>query len=245
MEDPVSEITNIVLQLTQGSPKAQEDTINKYFAPDASFTHPLCRTGSFEGSRLLIHGIYRWYKIMSPHIAAKVNSIAYDEANLILYVNVSQIFAFWFIPFHRVPVTLTVQLQLVRRALPNADHSTDASRLKYLIQSQNDLYAIDQVVRFLAPWGVGTAVVYLWQFAATLVCVLLSVLLRPFTRLMQRRAEREIRGQSEGGRVWSGTHEDMRDDSGTQAGQLLDSGQQRFGNMQVVTATGRDLSACN
>jgi len=75
MDDPVREIEDIVLRLTQGPPKVQEETINKYFTTNASFTHPFCRTGSFEGSRLLIHGIFRWYKIMSPRIESKVNGI--------------------------------------------------------------------------------------------------------------------------------------------------------------------------
>ena len=43
--------------------------------PSASFTHPFCRTGSFEGSRNLIHAIYKWYKLLSPKIELKVNSV--------------------------------------------------------------------------------------------------------------------------------------------------------------------------
>ena len=81
MDDPVREITDVVLRLTQGSPKVQEQTINRYFTTNASFTHPFCRTGSFEGSRLLIHGIFRWYKIMSPRIEAKINGIGGQQGD--------------------------------------------------------------------------------------------------------------------------------------------------------------------
>lgn len=75
MDDPVSEIPEIVHSLIQGSPSEQADAINTYFTPNASFTHPFCRTGSFEGSRLLIHAIFRWYKIMSPRIEGGVDGI--------------------------------------------------------------------------------------------------------------------------------------------------------------------------
>lgn len=65
---------------------AQTEAINAYFTPNASFTHPFCRTGSFEGSRNLIHAIYKWYKLLSPNIELKVNSVGmympqYPEAH--------------------------------------------------------------------------------------------------------------------------------------------------------------------
>lgn len=75
MDDPIQDSPHVVEVLTQGSPKEQEQAINTYFTPDASFTHPFCRTGSFEGSRHLLHGIYRWYKILSPTIHLNVNSV--------------------------------------------------------------------------------------------------------------------------------------------------------------------------
>jgi hypothetical protein len=53
----------------------QTEAINAYFTPNASFTHPFCRTGSFEGSRNVIHAIYKWYKLLSPKIELKVNSV--------------------------------------------------------------------------------------------------------------------------------------------------------------------------
>lgn len=75
MDDPIQDITVVVHRLTQGSPKQQEAAINDYFTTNASFTHPFCRTGSFEGSRWLIHAIFRWYKILSPTIKLTVNSV--------------------------------------------------------------------------------------------------------------------------------------------------------------------------
>ena len=75
MDDPVADIEGVVRQLTQTPPSVQRSAIITYFTPDAQFTHPFCRTGSFDGSRFLIRAIYRWYKIMSPSIDLTVNSI--------------------------------------------------------------------------------------------------------------------------------------------------------------------------
>jgi len=75
MENPTEDITQVVHTLCQGTPDQQTKAINTYFTPNASFTHPFCRTGSFDGSRNLIHAIYKWYKLLSPKIELNVNSI--------------------------------------------------------------------------------------------------------------------------------------------------------------------------
>ena len=92
MEDPEAEITQVIHLLTQSPPSLQQAAIDRYFALDASFTHPFCRTGSFAwdpsislgpygllgnytNSRWLIKGIYRWYKILSPRIQLEVDSV--------------------------------------------------------------------------------------------------------------------------------------------------------------------------
>lgn len=75
MDNPTEEIAGVVHQLCQGTPSEQTEAINAYFTPDASFTHPFCRTGSFDGSRNLIHAIYKWYKLLSPKIELNVNSV--------------------------------------------------------------------------------------------------------------------------------------------------------------------------
>lgn len=84
MDDPPADITDIVHRLTQGAPKQQEDAINQYFTADASFTHPFCRTGSFEGSRWLIHAIFQWYKIMSPKVELNVNSVGQSTVSVLI-----------------------------------------------------------------------------------------------------------------------------------------------------------------
>ena len=203
MNNPVEEITDIVHRLTQSPPKEQEATLYKYFTPNASFTHPFCRTGSFNNSRQLVYYIFRWYKVMSPKIELEVNGIgkykvstlrevilngpfrktAYDEKNLTLYVNISQVFSIWAIPTHRSAVTLTTVLKLEQ----------NSSDKKYYIASQNDLYQTDQFIRFVFPWG-GAHLVLAWQFIATLFCVLGALLFAPFTWGMQAWADRGKQG---------------------------------------------------
>ncbi|KAH9828928.1 40S ribosomal protein S7 [Teratosphaeria destructans] len=205
MDDPIAVIEPVIRALTQGTPKEQEEAVNKYCTPDFAFTHPFCRTGSFQGSRLVYRYILRWYKIMSPKIDIQINSIgksmtslcdlrnekthefwpAFDETNLILYVNCSQVFAIWFLPFHRSPVTLTTVLNLTRT---NPTTSATA-RSTYLITSQNDLYQVDQFVRFFAPWGIGDLTVLIWHAIATISCVLLAFVCTPFSVLEQGAAE--------------------------------------------------------
>lgn len=96
-------------------------------------------------------------------------STAFDEANLRLYVHLSQIFRIWLIPFYAAPVTLVTVLQLVRAKADN----------RYYIAEQNDLYQVDQFVRFFWPGGV--LVVWAWQIVATLFSVLGALLLAPVT----------------------------------------------------------------
>ncbi len=48
----------------------------------------------------------------------------------------------------------------------------DGEKDKYYIQSQNDLYQTSEFVKFLLPWGIGVLSVVLWQFWATVLCVL-------------------------------------------------------------------------
>ncbi|KAF2767667.1 hypothetical protein EJ03DRAFT_315459 [Teratosphaeria nubilosa] len=185
MDDPIADIEPVIRALTQGTPKEQEEAVNKYCTPDFAFTHPFCRTGSFQGSRLVYQYILRWYKIMSPQIDIHINSIAFDETNLILYVNCSQVFAIWFLPFHRSPVTLTTVLNLTR----TNPAASPTARSTYLITSQNDLYQVDQFVRFFAPWGIGDITILMWHAIATTFCVVLAFVFTPFSVLEQRAAE--------------------------------------------------------
>jgi hypothetical protein len=99
---------------------------------------------------------------------------AFDEANLILYVTIFQVFRIWLIPFYYAPVTLTSVLTL--------EH--DEQDGKYYIASQNDLYQVDQWIRFVAPGG--WVLVHLWHYWATFFCLLGAIVLRPISLLEER-----------------------------------------------------------
>ena len=88
---------------------------------------------------------------------------AFDRKKNILYVNISQIFRIWFVPFYMADVNLTTVLELARIGEPFKE--------KYYIRSQNDLYQVDQFVKFFLPWGIGVHIVMLWHWFATLCCV--------------------------------------------------------------------------
>ena len=92
-----------------------------------------------------------------------------------LYVNISQVFRIWPIPFYRAPVTLTTVLQLERGVNlnnPRAEARPLQRTEKYYISSQNDLYQVDQFIRFVLPWGIGAFFVLIWHWFATLFCIL-------------------------------------------------------------------------
>ncbi|KAF2711782.1 hypothetical protein K504DRAFT_403144 [Pleomassaria siparia CBS 279.74] len=192
MENPVKDISGVIHALTQSPPSVQRETIKTYFTPNASFAHPFCRTGNWQNSRYLIQAIYRWYKIMSPEIELTVHSVAFDEANLLLYVTLSQVFRIWIVPFYRAPVKLVTVLSL----------SHNESDQKYYIDNQNDLYQVDQFVKFLAPGG--WMLVWLWQFWATALCVLGVAALWPISFFEQWKASQSQIGDGGGSKSGNG-----------------------------------------
>lgn len=84
-------------------------------------------------------------------------------------MTIFQIFRIWVVPFYYAPVRLTTVLSL--------RHS--ASMGKYYIQKQDDLYQVDQWIRFIAPGG--WVLIWIWQAWATLFCLLGTWLLWPVT----------------------------------------------------------------
>ena len=219
MEDPAHEISNVIHTLTQSAPSQQTVCVETYFSPTASFTHPFCRTGSFGpeylphvggvslSSRWFILQIYKWYKILSPHIDLTVESVAFDAQHLLLYVSIHQIFKIQWIPFHKSDVRLTTVLRLVedetrkleieefsakqaKKILKNDYAVLQAPHRRYLIQSQNDLYQTNEFVKFVFFFG-GCNAIMAWQFFATLVCVLGALVMSPVTYLSEVAYERQ------------------------------------------------------
>lgn len=84
-------------------------------------------------------------------------------------------------PFHHANVTLTTELHLTR----------PPSSRKYYIKAQHDLYQNDQLIRFMAPFGIAELFIHMWQYSSTMMCVLGAFLLAPATKLQQNYLERK------------------------------------------------------
>ena len=71
-------------------------------------------------------------------------------------------------------MNLTTVLHLVRRDSIYAN----GSRSKYYINCQNDLYQINEIIKFAVPF-VGPILIWVWQIAAALVCLMAAVICWP------------------------------------------------------------------
>ncbi|OGE49491.1 hypothetical protein PENARI_c021G11726 [Penicillium arizonense] len=185
MENPVAEIPTVIRLLTQSPPSVQETVLGRFYTNNASFVHPFCRVPSFQGSRWWVAKIFQWYKIMSPRIELEVHSIAFDEEKLKLYVNMSQIFSIWLVPFHVAPVSLTTVLDLTFES-PTSDATTNGDHRLYYITQQEDLYQTSEFIKFIMP-HIGYWLVFGWHLIATLFCVAGVMLLWPILWLEEKR----------------------------------------------------------
>jgi hypothetical protein len=141
----------------------------------------------------------------------------------VLYVNLTQVFAIWTVPFHRAEVNLDVRLQLTQHR-----HSE-----KYYIAQQNDLYAVDQWIKFVLPLGIGTFLVAIWHFITLVATVLGAIVATPIVWLEQSWADQRSRnGNRRQASVTRGREEVKRLILGTTE---EDTAVQQFGNMQVIT----------
>ncbi|KAK0627201.1 hypothetical protein B0T14DRAFT_403514, partial [Immersiella caudata] len=150
---PVRDIRGVIRSLAQGTPAEQQETINRYFLPSASFTHPFVRVPSFANktvpllgevnSRMLILAIYKWYKLLSPQITLQIESTVFDQRANLLYVTLSQTFSLWFLPFHKSPVRLVTLLHLVpEQQQPSSNSHSNTNAIKNGTASSPDLPAL-------------------------------------------------------------------------------------------------------
>ncbi|CAK7273923.1 hypothetical protein SEPCBS119000_005907 [Sporothrix epigloea] len=137
MENPAQEIKEVIAALCTKPSSEQHAAISRYYLPDAEFVHPLCRVPSFGqkdtiggtdslttvNSRRIIAAIFRWYKLLSPHVEFGVESVAWDAARHTLFVAMHQRFALWFVPLYAAHVRLVVELQLEARVDGNGHGS--------------------------------------------------------------------------------------------------------------------------
>lgn len=139
---------------------------------------------------------------MSPRIDIHIDGVAYDEKNLTLYINIHQVFRIWVIPFFNAPVSLVTVLKLVRYPTlppqpsystpinPNEQngslHKTSSSEKSlYYIQSQNDLYQVNEFFKFFSQFGILSGLLLIWQFVATVLCILGATIFWPVSWLEQ------------------------------------------------------------
>ncbi|KAM0275890.1 hypothetical protein ACHAQH_007322 [Verticillium albo-atrum] len=220
MDHPVKQIRPIIKSLAQGTPAEQQQTIETYFTPDATFAHPFCRVPSVPSyvlpflpntpinSRLVILLIYRWYRILSPHIEIEISSAVHDQKQNLLYLQITQAFTFFFLPIYTPRINLTTVLHLDHLPAPENAHTSggllpirngsgspgpeneavgvpgngSAGKERYFITAQEDLYQTTEWLKFLVPW-VGAPLMGLWQLFATLISVVGAVVLAPVSWL--------------------------------------------------------------
>lgn len=126
------------------------------------------------------------------HTRNLLTILAFDQANLILYVTVHQTFRIQFVPFYKAQPSLVTKLQLTHGrdagldpsysgVVKRAPGTTARLAQKYYIQSQNDLYQTDEFIKFVLPWGIGSTAVMIWQIVATFFCILGAMILWPLT----------------------------------------------------------------
>ena len=102
------------------------------------------------------------------------SAAAYDEKKLRLYVDISQVFRIWLVPFSSAHVNLVTVLDL----------TYDHQQKVYRINSQNDLYQFNEWLKFISPFkGVILQVI---QFFATLACVICATIFSPLALLQER-----------------------------------------------------------
>ncbi|KAF4622633.1 hypothetical protein D9613_009275 [Agrocybe pediades] len=140
MEDPAREITSVVYQLTStDSPDVQKSAVERYMTSDVGFQHPVCSVKPGPNSREAVLGIYQWYRVLSPHIEAKVESIVFDANLNLLYLEASQKFKLFFLPVKPVPARLIIRLTLRKK------------NGLYYISQQEDFYHPEDFAALLVP----------------------------------------------------------------------------------------------
>lgn len=107
---------------------------------------------------------------------ANVHKTEFNQKSNLLFVDIHQVFSLFFVPFYQSNVRLTTKLQLVQSPENN----------KYYIQSQEDLYQLNEVVKFF--WPGGATILWLWQLLNMSLCVVGVLIFKPITMFDQRHA---------------------------------------------------------
>ncbi|KAK7683048.1 hypothetical protein QCA50_013720 [Cerrena zonata] len=143
MEDPAREIEHVIQSLTATSdPDVQKEAVERFYAPNAEFRHPLCTVPSSPTSRDALLGIFQWYRVMSPTIKLETRSVTYDSQKDELFVECVQEFHIRFSPFHPAPSRLLVHLKLKR---------SDTNPSLHVITYHEDFYHPEDLTALILP----------------------------------------------------------------------------------------------
>ncbi|KAJ8497053.1 hypothetical protein ONZ51_g767 [Trametes cubensis] len=147
MEDPAKEISNVVVLVTDAvNPEIQKAAVLRYYAPDASFHHPLSAVKSAPNSRAAILSILQWYRVLCPMPSVRVTSVTYDEEKNSVFLDVTQSFH-----YNAHTRRASVHRLIVRLTLRPEPSPEDPSKTIYLIAAQEDFYHPDQLAALLVP----------------------------------------------------------------------------------------------
>lgn len=141
MENPREEIRGVILLLTSTSSlDLQKRAVERFMTPDVAFRHPVCAVESGPSSRKTVLGIYQCYRVLSPHIEARVNNVVWDPEHKYMFLDIQQWFKLFNLPIQPAPARLCTRLTLQR--------GTDGL---YYIAMQEDFYHPDDFMALLLP----------------------------------------------------------------------------------------------
>ncbi|KAF9222242.1 hypothetical protein BS17DRAFT_756399 [Gyrodon lividus] len=116
MQNPERELPHALHILTSAqSPAILHRAVERFFTPDASLHHPLSIVESGPHSREKILKVYDWCRAVSPGTKSRVNEMAYDKENHVMYLDVTQSFRVRFSPCGVVPSRFVVRIGLVKK----------------------------------------------------------------------------------------------------------------------------------
>ncbi|PWN88650.1 hypothetical protein FA10DRAFT_281115 [Acaromyces ingoldii] len=166
MQDPVREISSVVKGLVQArNATEQRDTLERHFAPDASFDHPLCTVVSGPNSRDAgLLPIYQWLRCMfTPQI--EVHNVGFDKEANKLFLDASQKLTPNIFPLSRVyaPVVRLIVVLFLQRGADG----------KFYIKRQEDYYEPQTLPGKLVPGG--ELIVTSIKRIAAFNCMLLTI----------------------------------------------------------------------
>lgn len=116
MQHPEKDITEVVTLLTTAiTPGIQKAALERFFAPDAGFIHPVCAVERGPNSRDKVLAIYQWYRVLSPQITLEVKDVVYDREQNVMFLEIVQKFHLRLSPLSAAPSRLITRIKMEER----------------------------------------------------------------------------------------------------------------------------------